>query len=68
MDINREGKKVLVGRNKHKWPYYRNNTFDIKARWPQLNGRYLNVSASLNDNNKFVVYGIGTQMMFIIII
>lgn len=60
IDINKEGKKVLVGRNVHKNPYYRNNTFDVKAKWPRLKGTYLNVSASLNDNNKYVVYGIQT--------
>jgi len=60
IDINREGKKVFVGKNVNKDPYYRNNTFDIKGVWSQLKGRkYLNVSASLNDNNKYVVYGIG---------
>lgn len=60
IDINKDGKKLLVGRNKNKYPYYRNNTFWGGASWPQLKGRYLNVSGSLNDNNKYVVYGIGT--------
>ena len=61
MDINREGKKVLVGRNKHKVPIIEIIHLILK-QVDQLKGRYLNVSPSLNDNNKYVVYGIGTQM------
>ena len=59
IDINSNGKKLFVGRNSGNHPYYRNNSFNTNANRSRLHGSYLNVSGSLNDNNKYIVYGIG---------